>query len=135
MVEVLGFTVSVSFQELVILAIILAAFLVITRKIVKTIFNLIWISVASAVFPFVMRLLGFDFSTDVNSIMFFVVFGLGLYAVYMLGRIIYIFLGVAEKSLKFATYPIRSIRKHKTDKMKKKVEKFVREKEKDDKGA
>jgi len=131
MVDIFGFTINIGFLELVIVALILSAFLVITRKIVKTIFNLIWISVASAVFPFVMRFLGFDFSTDFNSVMFFVMFGVGLYAVYMLARIVYALLGIAEKSLKFATYPIRSARKHKEERMKKKVEKLVKEKKED----
>jgi len=129
MVDIFGFSVSVSFQELIVLAVILAAFLVITRKIVKTIFNMIWISVASAIFPFIMRFLGFDFSTDFNSVLFFVVFGIGLYAVYMLARIVYVLLGVVEKIGRGATYPLRSARKSKENKMKKKMEKFIKEKE------
>lgn len=129
MVDILGFTIGIPFQELIIAAAILALFLIVTRKIVKTVFNIIWISVASAAFPLVMRFLGFDFSIDINSSIFFVAVGLGLYVVYMAGKIVYVFLGIAEKAGKAVTYPLRSIKKQKEEKMKRKMEKLVKEKE------
>ena len=130
MVDILGFAINIALQDLVVIAVVFALFLIITKKIVKTIFNMIWISAASAAFPLVMRFLGFDFSIDINSVVFFVAAGLGLYFVYILGRVVYAFLGLAEKAGKAVTYPVRSIKKGREDKMKKKVEKLVKEKEK-----
>lgn len=130
MVDVLGFTINIGLQELLILLAGLALFLIISRKIVSTIFNLIWISAASALFPFAMRFIGLDFSTDMNSVIFFITLGIGLYAIYNLGRIVYVLLGLAENAAKAVAYPLKGIRKRKEDKMKKKVEKLLKEKEK-----
>lgn len=130
MVGILGYTINISFQEIIILAIILALFLIVSRKVIKTIFNIIWISIASASFPFVMKFLGFDFSTDVNSILFFAASGLVLYVIYMLARVVYAILGLAEKAGKVVSYPVRSAKKGKEDKIKKKMEKFLKDKRK-----
>lgn len=130
MVDIFGFAINIGFRELLIFIVIFVLFLVITRKIVRVVMSLLWIAIASSIFPFVMRFLGLDFSTDLNSILFYVALGIGLYFVYMLGRIVYVLLGLAEKSSKFITYPIKSSRKRKEEKTKKKMEKFVEEKKK-----
>ncbi len=130
MVDVLGFSINVSFPEIIFMIVVLAAFIVISRKIMNTIFSMIWISAASAAFPFVMSFAGFDFPTDFNSIVFFVMLGLGLYAVYIIGKLVYALLGVAEKAGKAVAYPISSVKKGRDKKMRKKMEKLVREKEK-----
>ncbi len=131
MADIFGMTIA--FPELIIVVAIFVLFLFISKKIVKTVLNIVWITAASAAFPFTMRFLGFSFSTDINSVMFFVVLGLGLYFLYMLARIVYALLGAAEKSARFVAYPLRSAKKHKEEKMKKKVEKFVKEREKESK--
>ncbi len=130
MVDVLGFSINVSFPEIIFMIVILAAFIVISRKIMNTIFSMIWISAASASFPFVMSFAGFDFPTDFNSIVFFVMLGLGLYAVYIIGKLVYALLGVAEKAGKAVAYPISSVKKGRDKKMRKKMENLVREREK-----
>lgn len=103
-------------------------FIIVVRKVVDTVMNMVWIAIASAAFPFVMRFVGFSFSTDFNSIVFFVSLGLGLYFVYILGRIVYALLGLAEKSVKFASYPLRKAGEHRKEKKKNKMEKLIREK-------
>ncbi|MBI2075901.1 MAG: hypothetical protein HYT72_01475 [Candidatus Aenigmarchaeota archaeon] len=134
MVDIFGFAINISVSELLIFVIIFVLFLVITRKIVRVIMSLLWIAIASAIFPFAMRFLGLDFSTDLNSVLFYVALGIGLYFVYMLGRIVYVILGLAGKSSKFITYPIKSARKRKEERTKKKMEKLVKEKSKGKEG-
>ena len=130
MVDIFGFAINIGFRELLIFIVIFVLFLIITRKIVRVIMSLLWIAIASAAFPFTMRFLGLNFSTDLNSILFYVALGIGLYFVYMLGRIVYVVLGLAGKSSKLITYPIKSAKKRKEEKTRKKMEKLVREKEK-----
>ncbi len=131
MADIFGFAINMSFQDIIILLAALAAFIIISRKIMSTVFNLIWISVASAVFPFAMRFVGLDFPTDINSVAFFVALGFGLYVLYILGRFVYTLLGIAENAGKAATYPLRSARKSRDEKTRKKIENLVKEKEKD----
>ena len=126
MVELLGYTISLTIPELLLLIAIFALFLIVTRKIVKTIFSMVWIAIASAAFPFVMRFMGLNFSTDLNSIIFFVALGIGLYFVYMVGRIVYAMLGIVGKVWK--ALPIMRGKKNKEEKMVKRVEKLWKEK-------
>ena len=129
MVDVFGFAINIGLGELLIFVVIFVLFLVISRKIVKTVMNLLWISVASAVFPFAMRFLGLNFSADLNSMIFYIALGIGLYFVYMLGRIVYALIGFVGKSSKFIAYPMKSSRKNKEEKTRKQMEKLVRKKE------
>ena len=55
--------------------------------------------------------------------------GIGLYFVYMLGRIVYALIGFVGKSSKFIAYPMKSSRKNKEEKTRKQMEKLVRKKE------
>jgi Cu/Ag efflux pump CusA len=133
MAEILGFTVSASIQELVVFAIILALFLIALRKAIRVLFSLLWISALSALFPFAMQFLGFNVSTDLNSIIFFVTLGVGLYVIYIIGKVVYAFLGLAEKAGKAATYPLRNAKKQKDEKKIKKMEEMLkRDKEREE---
>ena len=44
MVDIFGFAINIGLGELLIFVVIFALFLVITRKIVKTVMNILWIS-------------------------------------------------------------------------------------------
>lgn len=128
MIDVFGFAINIGLGELLIFVVIFAMFLVISRKIVKTVMNLLWISLASAAFPFAMHFLGLNFSADLNSMIFYIALGIGLYFVYMLGRIVYALIGFAGKSSKFITYPIKKARNNKEEKTRKQMEKIIKEK-------
>jgi sensor histidine kinase YesM len=105
-------------------------FIVITKKIIKTVINAAGIAFASAIFPFVMNLVfGFSIPTDIYTILLFVMIGLGLYFLYVFGKIIYAILGFAEKSAKVIAYPITAKSQKKKKEMEKKIEELVKERE------
>ncbi len=128
MVDVFGLVINIGSAELVLFIAVFVAFLLIVRKVINTLMNILWITIASASFPFIMGFLGVSFPTDLNSILLFVTLGVGVYFVYMLGRVIYALLGIAEKSARFVALPISSAKRRRDEKAKKKMEKLVREK-------
>ena len=96
--------------------------------------NIIWIGFASAIFPVVMNLVfNFRIPLNINTILFFVVFGIGLYFFYILGKIIYTALGLAEKSAKVIAYPITARSQRKKEEMEEKMEKLVKKEEEEEK--
>jgi hypothetical protein len=113
--------------SLVLILLLFVVFLVLVKKVVKTIINIVIVSAASAAFPLVLRFLGFPVLLSIDTILFFLVLGLGLYMFYLLGKIIYSALGIVEKSAKIVTYPFRG------NELEKKVEKLMEKKEKEKK--
>lgn len=122
----LEFIQNIGTFNLILIIFIFALFLVLTKKIIKTVINMVWISAASALFPVILTFLGFPVPLDLDTILFFLILGLGLYSTYILGKIIYTMLSVLEKSAKVVTYPFRG----KDKGLEKKVEKIMEEKEK-----
>jgi hypothetical protein len=116
--------------SIIIILIIFVLFIVITKKIIKTVINAAGIAFASAIFPFVMNLVfGFSIPTDIYTVLLFVMIGLGLYFLYVFGKIIYAILGFAEKSAKVIAYPITAKSQKKKKEMEKKIEELVKERE------
>ena len=62
-------------------------------------------------------------------IIFFVTLGVGIYFIYLLGKIIYTMLGIAEKGAKVVAFPITYRSRKKKEKMQEKMENFIKEKE------
>ena len=122
----LEFIQNLGIVNMIIILIIFAIFLVLTKKIIKTIINMVLISVVSVVFPFILKFLGFPVPLNLDTILFFLVLGLGLYFIYIIGRIIYIILGFVEKSANVLTYPFRD----KNKELEKHVGKIIDKKEK-----
>ena len=122
----LEFIQNIGTLNLVLILLVFVVFLVVMRKVVKTVINMVWISFASAVFPLVLNFLGFSVPLQLDTVIFFVILGLGLYFVFILGKIIYTMLGFVEKSAKVVTYPLRG----KDKELEKKVEKIIEDKEK-----
>jgi hypothetical protein len=122
----LEFVQNIGIMNMLVIVFIFAIFLVLTKKIIKTIINMVWISVVSVIFPFILKFLGFPVLLNLETILFFLILGLGLYFIYILGRVIYIILGFVEKSAGIMTYPFRD----KNKELEKKVGKIIYEKEK-----
>lgn len=127
-----------SVQLIFILAImvIFIVFLVFMKKLVKTVINFVWIGLASAAFPFVMNFVfGIKLPISIESILSFIILGLGLYFIYILGKIIYTALGLAEKTAKLIAYPITARRQKKKEEREKKIDKLLEKEEKEEKKA
>jgi len=100
------------------------------KKLKKIVFNALWISLAAVLFPIAMnRLFGLAIATDANSIIFYLTLGLGAYFVYLLARAVYTMLGIAERLVSPITRHIKGISAHKREK---KIDKLVKEKEKEE---
>src|SRR3989338_8853826 len=83
---------------LLLLGIIFILFFLAFRKALGVLKNAIMISVAAIIFPFLLNLAGFAVASDVNSILFYITFGLSVYFVYMFGKSFHTMLGYAEKT-------------------------------------
>jgi len=125
----LEFINSIGTFNLMLIIFVFIIFLVLMRKLIKTVINIVWISAASALFPLVLNFLGFSVPLKLDTILFFLILGLGLYFIYILGKIIYTMLGIVEKSARVVTYPFRG----KDKDLEKRVEKVIEEREKKDK--
>lgn len=113
-----------------VLFVIFILFLVLMKKVIKTAINFVIIGIASAIFPFFLNIaLGFRIPITLDLELFFILLGLGLYLLYIAGKLIYAALGLAEKSAKVITYPIKARSQKKEKEMKKKVEELVKKSE------
>ena len=83
---------------LLLVGIIFILFFLAFRKALGVLKNTIIITIAAIVFPFVMNLIGLVVASDVNSILFYITFGLSVYFVYMFGKSFHTMLGYAEKT-------------------------------------
>ena len=122
----LEFISNIGTLNLMIILFIFIIFLILMKKVIKTVINILWISAASALFPVILGFLGFSIPLTLDTILFFLTLGLGLYFIYILGKIIYTMLGVVEKSARVVTYPFRG----KDKELEKRVEKVIEEREK-----
>ena len=118
---------NIGTSSILIILIIFVVFLVLMRRVLKTVINMVWIAITSAIFPLVLNFLGFSIPLSIDTILFFVTVGLGLYFIYIVGKIIYTMLGFVEKSAKAVTYPFRD----KDKDLRKRVEKIMEEKKKE----
>jgi len=117
--------------ELLFLLVVFVVFVVLMKRVVKTIINIVWITIMAAIFPFIASFLGFNVVTDLNTILFFITAGIGLYLFYLLSKIVYSALSVAEKAGKVAVAPFKGRNKEK--KMEKKLEELMKKQEEDEK--
>jgi hypothetical protein len=102
------------------------------KKVMGIAKNSLWVAVASIIFPIVMsRVFGIDIPTDADSLLTFMFLGLVTYGLYILAKSIYTVLGMAEKSSKKFTEPLRErMLKKSAEKQKKLETKTQKEKEK-----
>lgn len=99
--DIMGLTINMATPELVAVIIIFVVFLVLMKKVIKVLFNILWIVLASAAFPVVLNVFfAFQLPLNLETVLFFIMIGIGLYFVYMVGKIIYSLLSLAEKSAK-----------------------------------
>ena len=84
-------------QTLLLLGVIFILFFLAFRKAMEVVKNAVMITIAAIVFPFFSSLLGFEVASDVNSILFYITFGLSLYFVYLIGKSVHAMLTYAEK--------------------------------------
>lgn len=83
------------------LLIIFILFVLAMKKILGIIKNAIIIAVAAVLFPIVMnRFFGYDIPMDPDSIISFMLLGLGIYFAYLVGKSVYKMLSLAEKAAK-----------------------------------
>lgn len=120
------------------LLIIFILFVVSMKKAFSIILNAVWITIAAIVFPVVMnRFFGFDIPIDRDSIFSFILLGLSIYFVFLIGKSIYKVLGMAEKAAKKVPLPHVERKakekgeKEEPDKRDKKREKELEEREKE----
>ena len=105
-------------------------FIFLMKKVMKTIITVIWIAFASLAFPFVMNsFFGMSIPMDLNSVIFFVTLGVGMYFIYIFAKIIYTVLGFAEKGAKAAAYPITYRSNKKKRDVEKKMGEFIKDQE------
>ncbi|HLD38843.1 MAG TPA: hypothetical protein VJB05_00855 [archaeon] len=124
---------------LFLLLIIFILFVVSMKKAFSIILNAVWIVIAAILFPVVMnRFLGFDIPIDRDSMFSFILLGLSVYFVYLIGKSIYKVLGMAEKAAKKVPVPHgekkvkeKEEKEERPDKNDKKREKELEEREKD----
>ncbi len=86
---------------LFLLLVIFVLFILSMKKIFSIIMKAVWIAVISVLFPIVMnRFFGFDIPTDADSLISFLLLGLGIYFIYLIAKSVYRALGLAEKVVK-----------------------------------
>lgn len=79
------------------LLIIFVLFVLSMKKVFSIVLNAVWISIAAILFPILMnRFLGFDIPIDRDSLISFVLLGLTVYFIYLIGKSIYRMLKVTE---------------------------------------
>jgi hypothetical protein len=102
------FLTTLDTTSLLLLLIIFILFVLSMKKAFTIVINTVWAAGLSLLFPIVMnRFFGFDIPVDMNSLISFMMIGVGLYFIYVLGSSIYKILGTAEKL--FAKVPKPSI--------------------------
>jgi len=101
------------------------------KKIFSLVMNAVFIGVASILIPVIMnRFFGFDIPIDRDSMISFVLLGLGIYFVYLVGRSLYKVLGMAERTAKKVPLP-KMERKPKEEPEEKEDKSEVKKKEKE----
>lgn len=112
----------------VFLAFVFILFVLSVTKIKKIVLNAMWISLAALLFPMLMnRILGFPVPVDANSLIFYLTVGLGAYFFFLLGKAVYMALGIAENIASPVTSGLKSISQKSREK---KIDTLLREREK-----
>ena len=83
---------------LLLVGIVFILFFLAFRQAMEVLKNAIMISIAAIIFPFLMNLAGFPVASDVNSILFYITFGLSVYFVYMFGKSFHTMLSYSERA-------------------------------------
>ena len=103
---------SLDTTTMFLLLIIFILFVLSMKRVFSIIKNAIFIAVASILFPIVMNsFFGFNIPTDTDSIVSFILLGLGLYFIYMLGKSVYKVLKLGEGVAKRVVPKIESGKK------------------------
>ena len=98
------FLTTLDSTNFMLLAIIFILFVVSAKKSMGIVINIVWAAGVSLLFPVVMnKFLGFAIPTDINTLMSFMILGVGAYFLYLVASSIYKALGIAEKA--FARVP------------------------------
>jgi len=119
---------------LLILAVIFILFIIIVRKTVKILLSAIWIAIISAIFPVAANyLLGFTFPLNIDTFIFFITLGVGLFALYLFAKLIYGILGIAGKAGSAMSYPFRARSNAKKEKTIKEAAKLVKKDKEEEK--
>ncbi len=127
MVDIVGYITS----NWILLAIIFILFVVAIKKTMKILFNALIIVIAAVLFPiFMNKIFDVPFAIDADSILFYVMIGLGAYFIYILAKTVYFALTALEKVGKAAVSPVTGIIKRSEKADMQKMRKFVKEKEK-----
>src|SRR3989338_580932 len=108
---------SLDTTTMFLLLIIFILFVLSMKRVFSIIKNAIFIAVASILFPIVMNsFFGFNIPTDTDSIVSFILLGLGLYFIYMLGKSVYKVLKLGEGVAKKVVPKIEHEKKGKKEK-------------------
>ena len=92
---------SLNTTTLFLLVIIYILFVLSMKKVFSMVLNAVWISVAAILFPILMnKFLGFDIPIDRDSLISFILLGLAIYFIYLVGKSIYRVLRVTEGAAK-----------------------------------
>lgn len=98
--------------NLMLLLVIFVLFVLSMKKAFSIVINTVWAAGISLLFPIVMnRLLGFDIPMDPDTLLSFMLVGVGVYFIYVLASSIYKVLGIAEKVIAKVPKPSISIPK------------------------
>src|SRR3990167_7763436 len=121
------------------LLVIFILFVFSMKKVFSVLMNLVVIGAVSLLFPVVMnRFFGFDIPIDSDSLISFVLLGIGVYFVYLVAKSLYKVLGMAERAgkkympeRKKREEPEREPEEKRDNKKYKEMEKELKEREKE----
>lgn len=96
----MGFHSSIGFTEVMLLLIIFMLSVLAAKKVAGILKNAALIIAVGVIFPLVANRLGFPVAADIDTVLFFVAAGLGIYFVYLLARSVHALLGMTERRAK-----------------------------------
>jgi len=115
----------------VLLIIIFVLFVFSIKKVLSVALNSLWIAAAAVLAPIILnRIFSLPMAIDTDSLIFYMMLGLGAYMIYLLGKAVYILLGMAEKFGKDVTAPVRKSMEKRHEKLGKKVDEYMPKKKK-----
>ena len=105
---VLEFIASLGIPNVVVMVAALAVFIYWFKSMMSLIKGAFFVGIASAVFPIAAnKLFGIPIPLNIETLVSFVLLGVGLYFIYMFGRTVYRVLSIAGKSVSFLSRPLR----------------------------
>ncbi len=79
-------------------------FIVLVRKVLKVAISAIWVGFISALFPLFLKYgLGMDIPLTFSTFVYYITWGIGLFCIYLVAKLIYKVLGMFERGAKAAT--------------------------------